>query len=114
MNLRPIFYVFLAGFLVSCNSLEIYHRPDGTHYVVAHSRSEGGAYNASLEDATEYCEQQGANMITLKQKSKYQGMDKNMQGALDTAGVIFGRHTYWAAHRGDDYRVHLDFKCVTR
>lgn len=108
--------------LVSCASTEIFEKADGNYSLIAHSFSESYAFSAAKEDGQKHCQALGKKFALVDQKTRYQGLDKNVKAGLGIVNSVIQLHTnnsnnsnnsntYGDGSSGDDYRVEITFTC---
>jgi hypothetical protein len=100
--------------LGSCASAKtrIFPREGGDYLLVASSYSESAAYDAAVEDGTEYCRKQGKTFVMVDEKSEYKGMDKDAKVAIGVAGAVLGQPQVSQSTRSmDDNKVSVSFRC---
>ncbi|KTD31359.1 hypothetical protein E3983_13370 [Legionella israelensis] len=96
--------------LASCASTTVFPEGGNKFSLVATSSSEGMAESAAKKKASEYCSKQGKELVVLKHKSLYQGVDKSQKALIGLASSILTDRAN-PASSSDDYRVELKFIC---
>lgn len=98
-----------CALIAGCASTTIYPGENNTFTSVTTSSDQGVAEKDALKKANEHCKKMGKRLVVLNRKSHYQGMKKSdaaVIGAVST--FLTGVNT---AHRSDDNKVTLRFRC---
>ena len=100
------FFAFIAG----CASTTVFPEGDGKYSLVTTSSSEGYALKEAKKKAMEHCAKLNKELVVIKHKSTYQGMDKNNKALANIAGALLTNNAS-AGDSSDDYKIEMKFRC---
>ncbi len=102
--------------LGGCSSLKTTVIPQGNHsyQLIATSDSSADSQQGAIKKASEICQSQGKRLVVTKNKTIYQGANKELGVITDTiskASFMNGGASLPSTKTATDYKTTVSFKC---